>query len=98
MVGGYVLLFKMPLVLGDNDIAAMYGSLENANNRGKRIIALQKPILVEYIITVAGVNTKVSTWFAIRGQTGVTLTLTSAIATITYNTFTGIAELTLHNN
>ena len=97
MVGGYVILTKKPLVIGDNDIGAMYGSIENANKRVDVLTVIRKPVLVEYNVSVGGVIIKLAAWFYVLNETSTTVTLSSTYATLTYNRNTGIATLAANN-
>lgn len=98
MVGGYVLLARKPLVPGDNNIAAMYGTLDDANSRVESLTLIQKPVLVEYNLTVQGVTVKASSFFEFQGKTNSVITLKSAVGTIAYNRTTGVAVLTFRND
>ena len=98
MVGGYVILAKNPLAIGANDITAMYGSLQNANSRITTLSSLQKPVLVEYNISVGGVNSKIASWFTVQSRINGVITLKSSVATLVYNETTGVATLTLTLN
>ena len=94
MVGGYLILTKKPLELGENDIGAMYGSIENANNRVDVLISIKKPVLVEFILPIDGVINKLAEWFELENATDTTVTASSALVKLIYNRNTGIAMLT----
>lgn len=94
MVGGYVILTKKPLVPGENDIGAMYGSIQNANNRVLALISARKPVLVEYNVSYGGAINKLAEWFEIENATSTTVTASSASVLLVYNRSTGIATLT----
>ena len=98
MVGGYVILTKKPLAIGDNDIGAMYGSIQNANNRVGILSSIQKPVLVEYNTIANKATFKASAWFELQGTADNKLTLKSVVGTIVYDLTTGFAVLTLNND
>ena len=98
MVGGYVILAKKPLAIGANDITTIYGSVQNANSRINTLSVLQKPVLVEYNISVGGVNTKMASWFEVLSRTNSAITMKSNVATLFYNSTTGVATLTLNES
>ena len=93
MVGGYVILTKAPIKIGENDMVAMYGSLQAANDRLNEVSSSKKPILVyvkystklvPYRLDFGGVNDVVST-------------LVSEAVIITYNETTGILNVVPRN-
>ena len=93
MVGGYLILTKKPLEFGENDIGAMYGSIENANKRVDTLPFIKKPLLVEYNLAFGGVINKLAAWFELENATSTTVTASSKFFTLTYNRSTGIATL-----
>lgn len=95
MVGGYVILTKKPLVIGENDIGAMYGSIQNANNRIDILRRIQKPVLIECNMHLGGGIIKMAEWFEVLNVTSTTITLSSNFFKLTYNRSTGIATLTV---
>ena len=94
MVGGYVILTKKPLVLGENNIGEMYGSTRNARKRFTDITAIQKPVIVEYNTSDGGDIIKLAELFVVQNVTSTTITLSSVFTTLTFNRTTGIATLT----
>ena len=89
MVGGYIISTKSPIKFGENNMVAMYGSLQAANDRLIEVASSKKPILV-YLEVSDGTAPH---WFEYGGVIDGVLTLVSQIATITYSATTGILRL-----
>lgn len=86
MVGGYVILTKKPLSLGENNMVNLYGSVENANRRFTEVVAAKKPILV----TAKILGNLESVWIEFTSYSAGVFTLISNNLEFQYNTSNGV--------
>ena len=91
MVGGYVILTKTPLLLGDNNLADMYGSIEAVLSRFDEVKRAGKPVYLQYLIDRAA--PPIGVWLEAAGLTDNSYIFQSSTIELTINLETAVVSI-----